>query len=64
MFDASTGTSKTAITNTFGYYSFTEMSVDDYYILNVAAKRYSFSNPQQSFVIQGDLADINFTSDQ
>jgi hypothetical protein len=64
VFDASTGTSKVAITNSFGYYTFTELPVDDLYILNVSAKRYTFSNGQQSFVMNGDLTDINFTSDQ
>jgi hypothetical protein len=64
IFNAGTGTSKVAITNSFGYYTFTELPVDDLYILNVTAKRYTFSSGQQSFVLGGDLTDVNFTSDQ
>jgi len=62
--NAASGTSRTAITNSFGYYSFSDLPVNDYYVLSVTAKRYTFSNSQQSFVVQGDAAGINFTSDQ
>jgi len=64
VFDASSGASRTAITNNFGSYTFKDLQVDSFYVMNVSAKRYTFTNNQQSFVIQGDLANINFTSDQ
>jgi hypothetical protein len=65
ILDATKGTSKVAVTNTLGYYTFTELPVEDLYVLSVSAKRYTFSeNSQQSFVMHEDAAGINFTSDQ
>jgi hypothetical protein len=65
ILDATTGETKYAVTNTFGYYNFTELQVEDFYVLNVSAKRYTFSeNFQQSLVMHEDAAGINFTSDQ
>jgi hypothetical protein len=62
--NTSTGESKTSITNSFGNYIVSDLRVDEHYVVLVSAKRYTFSEPQQSLLIQGDIADINFTSDQ
>jgi len=65
ILDATTGETKYAVTNTFGYYNFTELQVEDFYVMNVSAKRYTFSeNSQQSLMMHEDAAGINFTSDQ
>jgi hypothetical protein len=65
ILDATTGETKYAVTNTFGYYNFSELPVEDFYVLNVSAKRYTFSeNSQQSLVMHEDAVGINFTSDQ
>ena len=64
VFDASTNTTKMAMTNSFGYYRFVELPVENFYILNVSAKRYTFSHPQQAVQMHDDIADFNFTSDQ
>jgi hypothetical protein len=58
--DSQTGEVKTATTNPFGYYRFTELETGHFYILNVSSKRYVFQPDTQSFQVNDNLDGINF----
>ena len=57
--DAS-GVSRTAITNSFGYYSFTEVPTGQTYMLTVSKKGYIFPDSPRAVNVQDDLTDVNF----
>ena len=50
-----TGQSKTVYTNSFGYYSFTELETGDAYTVSVSASGYTFTKSSSTFTLQGDL---------
>ena len=52
------GASRSARTNSFGYYRFDDAAVGETYILNVRSKRFRFA-PQVVSVTEG-LTDLNF----
>lgn len=54
----SNGTSRTAITNAFGYYSFDELPLGATYILNASAKGETFD--PQVVTLTGDDSPVNF----
>lgn len=58
--NASNGSVRTARTNSFGYFKFTEVSAGETYIFNVSSKEYSFA-PQVVYVTE-NISDLNFTS--
>jgi len=58
--DFSSGETRTTLTNTFGYYSFTGLEVSHFYQLGVSAKKYSFQQSVKSFSLTADLSDVNF----
>jgi len=60
--DFSTGVTRTALTNTFGYYTFTGLDVGDFYQLGVSAKKYSFQQSTKSFSLTADLSDVDFVA--
>jgi subtilisin-like proprotein convertase family protein len=51
-----------ARTNPFGYYRFPDVEIGQTYILSVAAKRFSFSNPTRVITLQNDLTDADFVA--
>ncbi len=53
---------RTAMTNSFGYFSFPELPVGGFYILTVKGKGLEFSNNTQAFNLNGDLTDMIFIS--
>ena len=53
---------RTAMTNSFGYFSFPELPVGGFYILTVKGKGLEFSNNTQTFNLNGDLTDMIFIS--
>lgn len=56
LLDVNTNIVRTTITNSFGYYSFTDVPVGHFYALTAnASKRYSISNNVQTFSLQADL---------
>lgn len=64
MLDVSTGVTKWATTNSFGYYSFEELDVMDFYILTAYNKgRYTIVNPQRSFTLRENLSNVDFLAD-
>jgi Carboxypeptidase regulatory-like domain len=50
----------TAITNAFGYYTFTEIPTGQTYILAVNSKKYVFADSPRAVNVQDDLTDVNF----
>ncbi len=56
------GVRRYATTNPFGYYTFDNLSAGETYIISVASKRYTFTNPTQVVTINEDLTDFNFTA--
>ena len=56
LLDASTGELRTATTNTFGYYSFTNLSVSDFFVVTAYAPRlYRIDNNVQAFSLEDNL---------
>ena len=62
LFDASTGESTYATTNTFGYYRFDDVETDSFYVMSVSHKRYMFVNGSTSFSLTADVADMDFVA--
>ena len=56
------GETKTAHTNSFGYYQFLEVGVGKTYTINILSKRYLFS--PKVITINEELAELNFNAEQ
>jgi hypothetical protein len=61
-FDANTGETFSAYTNSFGYYQIEGLEVGNFYIVNANHKRYVFSN-SQTFSLNGNLEGVDFIAD-
>jgi hypothetical protein len=59
-FDGNTGVTKSVRTNSFGYYTITGLTIQDFIVMKASAKGYTFSSGGQEFVLGGDLAGVNF----
>jgi hypothetical protein len=59
-----TGETRTTLSSSFGYYRFADIPSGDIYVISVAAKKYSFSNPTQVRTVQDDLQDVDFVSNE
>jgi hypothetical protein len=59
----STGETRTAMTNPFGYYSFDDVEVGQGYTLQVSDKRYQFTNPTQFITVFDAVEDLNFVAE-
>lgn len=55
----SSGTTRTVLTNAFGYYRFDDLTAGHTYFLNAASKRYRFAT--RILTVSEDLAEVNFT---
>ena len=60
--DATTGASVTVLTNPFGYYTISNVPVNDFCIVSVSSKRYTFSSNSLSFVLNDNLSGVNFVA--
>ncbi|CAN5502498.1 hypothetical protein BH10ACI1_BH10ACI1_19440 [soil metagenome] len=60
LFNASTSEMRTIQTNPFGYYSFEDLEVGNFYVLTINSKRYVFNNNTISFVLNENLENVNF----
>lgn len=58
------GETRTTLSSAFGYYRFAEIPSGGVYVIAVAAKKYTFSNPTQIRTVQDDLQDVNFTANE
>lgn len=61
VLDTNTLESRSVITNRFGYFSFQQMPVGDFYLISVKSKGYWFAGNNQGFGLTGDLTTIEFT---
>jgi hypothetical protein len=53
---------RTVITNSFGYYRFNALPVGDLYVVTITNKKAGFNRQTQSFVLNGDEDNLNFTT--
>jgi hypothetical protein len=60
LFNATTGSPVLAYTNSFGYYTFNDLPVGEFYVMSVAHRRYVFMNGSVSFSLEDNLAGIDF----
>ena len=64
LIDASTGQTRSARSNTFGYFVFNDCMTEDFYLLRVASsKRYSFASDTRSFTLLDNLVGMDFVAD-
>lgn len=56
------GTTRTALTNPFGYYRFNEVAAGETYVFTVESKRHIFT--PQVISIVGEITDLNFVGDE
>ena len=59
---AQNGANRTARTNAFGYYRFSEVAAGETCLLTASAKSYTFSQPTQILNAAADTGDINFVA--
>ena len=57
----STGETRYATTNSFGYYKFEGLRAGELYIFEASSKKYQFSNPTQVVSVNDNIADLNFS---
>ncbi|MDQ4120514.1 MAG: carboxypeptidase-like regulatory domain-containing protein [Acidobacteriota bacterium] len=55
------GETKTAVTNSFGYYQFRDVAVGQTYSVNVLSKRHLFA--PQVITVNEEIAELNFTTE-
>ncbi len=58
------GTRHYATTGSFGYFRFDDLRAGQTVVVSVAAKRYTFSQPDRVVSLQDNLTDFNFIADQ
>ena len=58
--DVTSGEIRTATTNTFGFYTFDNLTVQDFYQLTITSKRFRFSNPSRTFTLSTDVTGMDF----
>ena len=58
--NASTGETRSARSNPFGYYTFSDIEVSNFYSLSVSHKRYVFAPDTQFFTLDSDLSGTDF----
>ena len=57
-----TGIAQTAITGSFGYFRFDEVTVGETYVISVSAKRFEFAQPSQILTIDDARDDVFFNA--
>jgi hypothetical protein len=61
LYDSMEGRTRTSLTNSFGYYSFQDVPIGQFYTMGVnRTKQYVFSGSTRSFTLNADLTDVNF----
>ncbi len=60
--NATSGETRRALTNGFGYYSFSEVASGETYILSVNSKGYTFEPSSQVVNVSNNLTDVNFVA--
>jgi len=60
--DVTSGQVRNATTNNFGYYTFNDLTVEDFYRMTVSSRRYLFRSQVRAFTLTTDLANMDFVS--
>jgi len=60
--DVTSGQVRSATTNNFGYYTFNDLTVEDFYRMTVSSRRYLFRSQVRAFTLTTDLANMDFVS--
>jgi subtilisin family serine protease len=64
LFDAATGETVYATTNSFGYYAFTELEVMDFYVLTAfSTRRFTIRDNERTFTLHDSLTNVDFIAD-
>ena len=64
LFNASNGRIVSAVTNNFGFYVFEGIEISTFYMMKAYGnKRYRFPNDERSFVVNEDLANVDFVAE-
>jgi hypothetical protein len=64
LFNATTGLTVSATTNSFGYYTFDELEVLNFYVLTAYdTRKYTIVNPERSFTLRDNLSNVDFFAD-
>ncbi len=64
LFNAASGEVAYTTTNAFGFYSFSELEVTNFYVLSALGfKRYTIVDNERSFVLNDDLANMDFVAE-
>jgi hypothetical protein len=58
-----TGSRRTALTNAFGYFQFTDVQAGQVVIVTVLSKRYHFSQQSQAIQVSEEITDLSFVAD-
>jgi hypothetical protein len=62
VMDGSTGQTFSAISSPFGYYTVEGMEVDNFYVMNVSHKRYTFADDTRTFSLQDNISGVDFVA--
>jgi len=57
------GTSRTVLTNPFGYYHITGLAAGEAYVVQVSSKRFTFASNVRTLMMFDDMANVNFVAD-
>ena len=64
IFNASTGQVALATSNSFGYYSFEDLELSNFYVLTaIGTKRYTIPNSERTFTLNEDLSNMDFVAE-
>ena len=55
---------RTITTGTFGHYMFDDLNAAQTYVVQVAARRYTFQSPAMLVSLESDLSEVNFVANQ
>lgn len=58
-----TGTTRTTVTGSFGYYRFDEVTSGGAYVVTVTGQKFSFGNPTRVIELTGELIDVDFIAE-
>ncbi len=56
------GNTRTLMTNSFGYYSFSSVAAGETYIISVQSNRYQFAQPTRVLSVNDEITDLDFTA--
>ncbi len=58
--NATTGETRSAITNSFGLYTFEGLETGSFYVMSVSHKRYRFADAQRAFTLNDNISGFDF----